>query len=116
MLRPTIEPLRPAADSQQPPGDYFLSNVRLEIPNADTAVFHAILHGPAGAQVRARAWLSTEADGTLAETASPALKTGESVSLTVTLRDARVPECGWIRIESSPLETRHVVGIKIPKT
>ncbi|HWA08569.1 MAG TPA: hypothetical protein VG838_03795 [Opitutaceae bacterium] len=58
----------------RPESAYFLSDVALEIPAADIAVFRATLNGPPGASVWTRAWLSTEADGTLAETASPVLK------------------------------------------
>lgn len=114
MFRPTTTPLRPADDSPRPTGAYFLSDVSLDIPAPATAVFRARLHGPAGAQVWVRAWLSNEADGTLAEVASDSLDAGELATLTVTLRDRRVPELACIRIESAPLATEHVVIIRLP--
>lgn len=88
---------------------YFLSDVSLEIGSPDTAAFSAKLNGPDGSQVWARAWLSNEVDGTLAETSSAILKAGDKVLLTVKLRDDRIPEIGCIRIESAPLATEDVV-------
>jgi hypothetical protein len=52
-------------------------------------------------------------DGTLAEVASQALNAGDVATLTVVLRDRRVPEIGCIRIESAPLATEHVVIISL---
>jgi hypothetical protein len=112
MLNPTTTTLRPAA-GQPPSGGYFLSEVALDIPAANTAVFRARLNAPSGAKVWARAWLSNELDGTLAETASECLTAGKSVTLTVKLNDRRSPEIGCIRIESAPLATEHVVIIKL---
>jgi hypothetical protein len=113
MLRPSINPLRPSGEPIKPASGYFLTDVSLEIPSSDTAVFRARLHGPPGAPVWTRAWLSTEVDGTLAEVASPRLSAGDAATLTVTLRDQRVPEFAWIRIESAPLKTEQVVGIAL---
>ena len=113
MLHPTTATLRPAVDVGQSSKRYFLSDVCLDIPSTDTAVFKAKLNGPAGSQVWTRAWLSNENDGTLAEAASPSLNAGDSVTLTVILHDSRVPENACIRIESAPLATEHVVVIKL---
>ena len=115
MLQSTTTPLRPAADSQRSSSGCFLSDVNLEIPAPDTAIFRARLNGPAGSQVWVRAWLSNEIDGTLAEIASEALNAGDVATLTVMLHDSRVPENACIRIESAPLATEHVVIIKPPK-
>src|SRR5262245_35935001 len=106
--------LRPAADRHPSRSSYFLSDVSLDIPSPDTAIFQARLHGPDGANVWLRAWLSNEIDGTLAETASESLKAGESATLTVKLHDSHIPEIACIRIESAPLATEHVVIIKLP--
>jgi len=115
MLRPTTATLRP---STNPPAasakGYSLSYVGLDIPDAQTAVFTARLQGPPGSNVWARAWLSNEVDGTLAETASPRMNAGDEVKLVVTLRDGRVPAIACIRIESAPLMTEQVVIIKLP--
>ncbi len=90
---------------------YSLSDVRLDIPNPTTAVFKAKLNGPAGSPVWARAWLSTEA-GTLAESASPQLNAGDEVTLEVILRSPEQPQYAYMRIESAPLKTEHVVVLK----
>ena len=91
---------------------YSLSQVRLEMTNPALAVFKAKLHGPNGMPVWARAWLSTEA-GTLAESASPQLKAGDEVTLEVALRGAVSPQFAYMRIESAPLRTEHVVVRKL---
>jgi hypothetical protein len=90
----------------------FLSEVRLDVPNPTTAVFKAKLNGPTGSPVWARAWLSTE-EGTLAESASPQMKVGDEVMLEVILRSPGLPESAYMRIESAPLRTEHVVGLKL---
>ena len=112
MVHPKSIAVRRSVDASRA---YFLSDVRLEVISADTAVFHARLNGPSEAPVWARAWLSNERDGTLAESASPTLKAGDTVALTVKLRDARVPENGCMRIESAPLGTEDVVVIRLPQ-
>jgi hypothetical protein len=114
MFTPTTTPLRPFADSLPPGKSYFLSDVSVEISAPDTAIFRAKLNGPAGSKVWARAWLSNESDGTLAETASGCLTAGDSIALTVKLHGTRVPENAFMRIESAPLATEHVVMIKLP--
>ena len=113
MLHPTTNPLRPSGEPLQSESGYFLSDVSLEIPSVDTAVFRAKLHGPSGAPVWMRAWLATEVDGTLAEAASPRLTAGDAATLMVVLHDERAPEFAWIRIESAPLKTEQVVGIAL---
>ncbi len=91
-----------------------MSEVRLDIPSSDTAVFRARLHGPAGAKVWVRAWVSNEIDGTLAEVASDSLDAGEQATLTLKFDDPRTPEIACIRIESAPLVTEYVVIIRLP--
>ncbi|HTY89509.1 MAG TPA: hypothetical protein VMB80_18815 [Candidatus Acidoferrum sp.] len=113
-LIPSTSALRPLADSHDSSRSFFLSDVRVEIPNTTTAIFLAKLNGPSGAHVWARAWLSNEIDGTLAETESQRLCAGDQVTLTVVLRDSRIPEIACIRIESAPLKTEQVVIIKLP--
>jgi len=115
MLHPTTSSLRPSVDPRQSLTGYFLSDVCVDIPRLDTAVFKAKLNGPAGARVWARAWLSNEAEGTLAEAASECLAAGDMVTLIVTLRDSRSPENACIRIESAPLATEQVVVLKLPQ-
>jgi hypothetical protein len=115
MLHPTANSLRPSVEPPPSPRGYFLSDVCLDIPGPDTAVFKAKLNGPAGSPVWARAWLSNEIDGTLAEAASPCMMAGDTVNLTVTVRDTRTPENAFIRIESAPLATEQVVLIKLPQ-
>jgi hypothetical protein len=113
MLFPTSNPIRPPVDSAGS-RTYFLSDVSLEILSPNTAVFKSRLNGPAGSNVWARAWLSNETDGTLAEAASPRLNAGDPVTLTLVLRDGRVPENACLRIESAPLATEHLVIIQLP--
>jgi hypothetical protein len=115
MLHPTTATLRSFVDSFPPCGQYRLSSTSLDIPDAETAVFKATLHGPTGAQVWARAWLWNDIDNTLAEAASPPMTSGDQVTLTVTLKDVRTPDHASMRIESSPLATEHVVRIKLPQ-
>jgi hypothetical protein len=59
-----------------------------------------------------RAWLSTEA-GTLAEAASPQITAGDGISLEVTLQTSESPQFAYMRIESAPLQTEHVVMLKL---
>ena len=91
---------------------YSLSDVQLNILNPMTAIFKAKLNGPGGKPVWARAWLSTEA-GTLAESASPQLQAGDEVILEVILRTSESPQYAYMRVESAPLNTEHVVALKI---
>ena len=109
MLHPTTAIVRSFSDTLQPSGDYFLTDVTLDIPDPRTVVFRAKLHGPTGSPVWARAWVSTEIDSTLAEAASPQLTAGDEVVLTIGLNDGRVPHQAYMRIESAPLRTEHVV-------
>jgi hypothetical protein len=102
----------PFTDVLRPSGAYSLSCVQFEWRDATTAIFKATLNGPEGKPAWARAWLSTEA-GTLAETASPQVKTGDEVTLEVRLHTSELPQYAYMRIESSPLNTEHVVGLKL---
>ena len=114
MLPTTNLTLRPAHDQRPSPNGYSLSDVSLEIPSSDTAIFRARLHGPAGPKVWVRAWVSNEVDGTLAEVASDALNAGDLAVLTIRDRGTRIPEIACIRIESAPFATEQVVMIKLP--
>jgi hypothetical protein len=114
MLTPTSQSEDSFEDILKASHGYALSDVRLDIPNATTAVFKAKLNGPEGVPVWARAWLSTEA-GTLAESASPQLKAGDEVTLVVMLRNHELPEYAYMRIESAPLHTEHVVGLRLSR-
>ena len=113
MLRPTSTTLETFVHLIPPPADYRLEEVRLDIPDSRTAVFRARLHGPAGSPVWARAWLASEAEGTMAETASPQMIAGDTVTLTVSLTRDATPEAAYIRIESAPLQTRHVMCVRL---
>ena len=112
MLKPTPNSLGSFVDVLQPSNGYSLSEVRLEIPSSTIAIFKARMIGPAGSPVWARAWLSTEA-GTLAEAASGQLKVGDEVTLEVALRSEESPQSAYMRIESAPLKTEHVVVMKL---
>jgi hypothetical protein len=102
----------PFKDMLQPSGACFLSCVQLHWHDATTAIFKAKLNAPEGKPVWARAWLSTEA-GTLAESASPQLNAGDEVTLEVRLHNCEPPQYAYMRIESSPLKTEHVVSLKL---
>ena len=112
MLTPTANILDSFVNILPPSHGYSLSDVRLEIPNPTTAIFKARLNGPEGAPVWVRAWLSTEA-GTLAEAVSQQLRAGDSVTLEVMLRSSESPQNAYMRIESAPLKTEHVVALKL---
>ena len=114
MLRPTDKPLVAFIDSFDPPTPYQLRDVQLEIPDESTAVFRATLVGPKDAAVWARAWISNEADGTLAEGESSQLTAGDQVTLTVKLTQDKTPELACMRIESEPLATKHTVHLPLP--
>ena len=113
MLTPTGSPLESFRDSFPPRTPYVLSDVRLEIPDAETAIFTAKTHGPEGASVWARAWVSNEIEGTLAEIASSEMTAGDEVTLTIKYAGGSVPELACMRIESAPLATKHVVHIRL---
>jgi len=112
MLTSTTKSLTTFADMLRPAHGYFLADVRLDIPNPTTAIFKATLNGPKGTPVWARAWLSTE-EGTLAETASPQMTAGETITLEVKLHHTESPQYAYLRIESAPLKTEHVVALKL---
>jgi hypothetical protein len=102
----------PFSDVLPPAHRYFLSDVRIEISHPATAIFKAKLNGPEGKPVWARAWLSIEA-GTLAEAASPQMNAGDEVTLEVILQNAEAPQFAYMRTESAPLKTEHVVVLKL---
>ena len=108
MLTPTSNVRDAFVNILLPSRGYSLADVLLEIRNPTTALFKAKLDGPEGAPVWVRAWLSTEA-GTLAETASHQLRAGEYVTLEVMLQSPESPQSAYLRIESAPLKTEHVV-------
>lgn len=112
MLTPTSNSVDSFVDILQPSQGYSLSDVRLDIPNPTTAIFKAKLNGPKDTPVWVRAWLSNEIE-TLAETASPQLMAGDHVTLEVTLRSDETPQNAYMRIESAPLKTAHVVLLKL---
>ena len=91
---------------------YWLSQVRLERTSGEHTLFRAKLNGPDGMPVWARAWLSTEA-GTLAEAVSDQLKAGDEVTLMLVVCAPVSPEFAYMRIESAPLQTEHVVRRKL---
>jgi hypothetical protein len=99
-------------DIMRPSHGYSLGNLQFEMPDSTAAIFKATLNGPAGQPVWARAWLSTEA-GTLAEEASPQLKAGDEVTLKVVLQTSEPPQYAYMRIESAPLQTEHVVAMRL---
>jgi len=102
----SFEDILPAAHG------YWLSQARLDMANPMLAIFTARLNGPDGMPVWARAWLSTEA-GTVAESASSQLKAGDEITLEVALSGAISPQFAYLRIESSPLHTEHVIVRKL---
>ena len=100
------------ADILRPRRGYFLSDVRLDLSTPATAIFQARLHGPAGKPVWVRPWLSTE-DGTLAESASDQLNSGDEVALELAVPSAPRAQYAYMRIESAPLNTEHIVALKL---
>ena len=102
-------------DILRPSNACFVSHARLDTQNPKTAIFSATLNGAGGRPVWARAWLSTEA-GTLAESASTRSTAGDEVTLKVSLESPETPRFAYVRIESAPLHTEHVVGPKLTWT
>jgi hypothetical protein len=112
VLTPNSTTLDSFVDILPPSQGYSLSGVRLEVPNLTKAIFRAKLNGPDAAPVSARAWLSADA-GTLAESASDQLTAGDQVTLEVELQNSESPQSAYMRIESAPLKTEHVVVLKL---
>jgi hypothetical protein len=112
MLIPTSKTLNSFVDILPPYRGYSLSDVRLDITSSTTAIFKARLIGPESEPVWVRAWLSNDA-GTLAEAASPQLVAGDQVRLEITLQSEESPQSAYMRIESAPLKTEHVVVLKL---
>jgi hypothetical protein len=112
MRSPTSNSADLFVEMMPPSHGYSLSDVRLAIRSPTIAIFTAKLNAPEGKPVWARAWLSTE-EGTLAESASPQLMAGDEVTLEVMLESPELPQFAYMRIESAPLATEHVVGLKL---
>src|SRR6476469_68789 len=112
MLTPNHQSGRSFVDILRSARGYSLGEVQLDIADSTTAIFTAKLNGPEGAPVWARAWLANDA-GTLAETASSQLTAGDRVTLRVALQSAVSPQTAYMRIESAPLHTEHVVALKL---
>jgi len=112
MLTPNSQSGRSFVDILPSAHGYSLSDVWLNMTDSTTAIFTAKLNGPEGAPVWARVWLADDR-GTLAETASSQLTAGNVVMLTVTLRSGQSPQTAYMRLESAPLHTEHVVALKL---
>lgn len=112
MLTPSPDENDSFTEILRPALGYWLSDVRLIVPDPTTAVFKAKLNGAEGKPVWARAWLSTEA-GTLAESASPQMNSGDEVTLEIKLQRSESPQYAYMPIESAPLNTEHVVVLKL---
>ena len=50
----------------------------------------------------------------MAETASPQMNTGDEVTLIVKILRDTTPEGAYIRIESAPLKTKHIMCFRLP--
>lgn len=94
-----------------PHGEYRLADVSITTLDGQ-ARFSARVVGPAGKTAWARAWISNE-QGTLSEAASPMLLTDDIVTLDVTLPESTEGCTAYMRIESAPLQTEHVVSLKL---
>ena len=113
MLKPTVHPITDFQDSFEPRTEYVLQNVRLEIPDERTAVFTGLPEGPEGEHAWVRAWISNEAEGTLAEAEISDAPVGSEVSLKVVLDRDATPELACMRIESEQFETKHTVHVHL---
>ena len=113
MLRPITTTRKEFVHLIPPPADYHLDDVHLDIPDEKTAIFRAKLIGPPGKHVWARAWLGSESEGTIAETASPQMNARDEVTLVVKLPRDATPEGAYIRIESAPLKTKHIMCLRL---
>jgi hypothetical protein len=94
-----------------PNGEYRLSEVSINLLD-DEVRFSARLEGPAGKNAWARVWIS-DAEGTLGEAASPMVRIGEAVTLDVPLPASTKGCVAYMRIESAPLQTEHVVSLSL---
>ena len=93
---------------------YALSDIKLSVGDNMINV-EATCKGPHGAMVWLRAWLSNEV-GTLSETAIGPVEAGSKVLIGIPIPDkieAQDRHTVYIRIESAPLQTEHVVSIPI---
>jgi len=97
-----------------PTDNYKLTDVAVTVADGVLRI-GAQCGGPPGAQAWVRAWLSNEA-GTLAETAINPVEAGSKVMVEVRIPKELDPNeryTAYIRIESSPLETRQVVSTRL---
>jgi len=97
-----------------PADDYKLKDVGVAV-EAGKLRIRAQCCGPHRAMVWVRAWLSNET-GTLAEAALDPVSAGTMVSIEVRIPKNLPPHeryTAFIRIESSPLKTRQVVGVPL---
>ena len=113
MLSPNREPITSFKDSFKPTTEYRLSDVRLEIKDRRTAVFTAFAHGPRNATAWVRAWVSSEAEGTIAQAEIADISVGAEVSLTVVMNREATPELACMRIESEEFATKHTVHVEL---
>ena len=95
-------------DVMGPQGAYRLSDVSMVVIDG-YARFSALLIGPDSKNVWARAWIGSD-QGTLGETSSPKHLAGEAVTLDVPLPASTRGYAAYMRIESAPLQTEHVVS------
>ena len=109
MLTPTAQPINHFKNSFEPPTEYQLHDVQLEIPNDHKAIFTARAAGPVGATAWVRAWISNEPQGTLTEAEIADVPVGDKVTLTVVLERDATPEMACMRIESEQFATKHTV-------
>jgi hypothetical protein len=91
------------------------------LSNVEVSVQHKMVHvvargsGPQGAMAWVRAWLSNELR-TLSETSIEPVKAGSFISIDVpmpNLIDPNDHHTVYVRIESSPLHTEHVVSVPV---
>lgn len=113
MLTPTTSPIIRFKDSFEPKTEYRLSEVTLDIPDERTAVLRAKTHGPCGASAWVRAWISNEAQGTLAEVEDGNVNAGDEVELRLCLDRDATPELACIRIESEQFATKHTLHVEL---
>ena len=93
---------------------YTLSKVEVSMKDKVVHV-EANCSGPRGAMVWARAWLSNEL-GTLSETSIEPVIAGSPISIDVTIPNginAMNQHTVYVRVESAPLQTEHVVAVPI---
>lgn len=93
---------------------YALSEIKLSVSD-NTINVEATCNGPQDALIWTRAWLSNEV-GTLSETAIEPVEAGSRVLIGIPIPEKIEPQdrhTVYIRNESAPLQTEHVVSIPI---